>query len=160
MGIDIDIIITLPPISILFAIAVSPESLHKLTENYVKKAIPVIFINNVKNSLLTTVLLDNAVNRFIIEDTLSIIRIKIIAPAIIETYITNSGLYCLTIIIIIKEINPIPIILIISIFCICSFLGYFSYKPNIVLTFVNNVLISFITIDKTITSPANVVIIA
>ena len=35
----------MPPISILFAIAVSPESLHKLTENSVKKAIPVIFIN-------------------------------------------------------------------------------------------------------------------
>ena len=49
IGIDIDIIIVLPPKSTLFAIALSPESLHILTANSVKKAIPVIFINSPKN---------------------------------------------------------------------------------------------------------------
>ena len=42
IGIDIAIINTFPPKSILFAIAVSPKSLHKLTANSAKKAIPVI----------------------------------------------------------------------------------------------------------------------
>ena len=42
IGIDKYIIITLLPISILLAIAFSPESLHTLTANSVKKAIPVI----------------------------------------------------------------------------------------------------------------------
>lgn len=125
-----------------------------LTENSVKKAIPVIFISNTRNSLFITVLLDKDVNKSIIADTLSIINIKIITPAIIDTYITNSGLYCFKIIIIISAINPTPIIFIISIVYIPF------YKLNIVLTVVNNVLISFITIDSTITSPASVVIIA
>lgn len=49
IGIDIDIIITFPPISILLAIAVSPESLQMLTANSVKNAIPVIFISKPKN---------------------------------------------------------------------------------------------------------------
>ena len=49
IGIDIETITTFPPISILLAIAVSPESLHILTANSVKNAIPVIFISNVKN---------------------------------------------------------------------------------------------------------------
>ena len=76
-----------------------------LTENSVKKAIPVIFISNTKNSLFITVLLDKDVNKSIIADTLSIINIKIITPAIIDTYITNSGLYCFKIIIIINKYN-------------------------------------------------------
>ena len=45
IGIDIDIIIILLPISILLAIAASPESLQILTANSERKAIPVIFIN-------------------------------------------------------------------------------------------------------------------
>ena len=36
----------------------------------------------------------------------------------------------------------------------------FAHKLNVVLTVVNNVLISFITIERTITIPAKVVIIA
>ena len=50
IGIDILIIIIFPPKSILLAIAVSPESLQILTANSVNIAIPVIFINNVRNS--------------------------------------------------------------------------------------------------------------
>lgn len=53
---DIDIIITFPPISTLLAIADSPESLHILTANSVKIAIPVIFISIFKKLLLTFVL--------------------------------------------------------------------------------------------------------
>lgn len=41
---------------------------------------------------------------------------NIIMPAIIDTYIANSGLYCLIIVIIITATIPIPTILIISIF--------------------------------------------
>ena len=47
IGIDIDTIIIFPPISTLFAIADSPVSLHMLTANSVKNAIPVILINKV-----------------------------------------------------------------------------------------------------------------
>ena len=53
-------------------------------------------------------------------------------PAIIDTYIANSGLYCLSIIAIIRAINPIPIIFIMSIFILFSpsvlyfFLLFFS----------------------------------
>ena len=43
IGIDILIIIILPPKSILLAIALSPESLQILTANSVSIAIPVIF---------------------------------------------------------------------------------------------------------------------
>ena len=64
----------MPPISILFAIAVSPESLHKLTENSVKKAIPVIFINNVKNSFIGIELLE--VKRSILNEFMSEIGIN------------------------------------------------------------------------------------
>ena len=53
---DIDIIITFPPISTLLAIADSPESLHILTANSVNIAIPVIFISIFKKLLLTFVL--------------------------------------------------------------------------------------------------------
>lgn len=42
-GIDIDITIIFPPKSILFAILLSPESLHILTAYSVKIEIPVIF---------------------------------------------------------------------------------------------------------------------
>ena len=63
---DIETIITLPPISILLAMALSPASLQILTANSVKKAIPVILINNTRNSLLITVLLDKVVNKSII----------------------------------------------------------------------------------------------
>ena len=44
IGIDIEMIIILLPNSILLAIALSPESLHILTANSDKNAIPVIFI--------------------------------------------------------------------------------------------------------------------
>ena len=44
---DIDIIIILLPISILLAMALSPESLQILTANSDKNAMPVIFINNI-----------------------------------------------------------------------------------------------------------------
>ncbi len=50
MGIDIEIMITFPPISILLAIALSPESLQMLTANSVKIAIPVILIKIAINS--------------------------------------------------------------------------------------------------------------
>jgi len=49
IGIDIEIIIILLPISILLAIAASPESLQTLTANSDKKAIPVIFIKSAIN---------------------------------------------------------------------------------------------------------------
>ena len=61
------------------------------------------------------VLFDKLVSKSIIPLILSIIKTKINAPASKETYNVNSGLYCLTIIMIIKEIKPIPIILITSI---------------------------------------------
>ena len=50
IGIDILIIIILPPKSILLAIALSPESLQILTANSVSIAIPVIFNIIFKNS--------------------------------------------------------------------------------------------------------------
>ncbi len=108
IGIEIDTIITFPPISILFAIAVSPESLQILTANSVNIAIPVIFISNTIKLLFIDTLFVNDVNKSIIADILLNTIINIIAPAIIDTYITNSGLYCFKIIIIIKAINPTP----------------------------------------------------
>ncbi len=45
IGTDIETIIILLPISILLAIAPSPESLQMLTANSDKNAIPVIFSN-------------------------------------------------------------------------------------------------------------------
>ena len=56
IGMDIDIIIILLPSSILLAIAASPESLHILTANSERKAIPVIFISNTINVLFTEAL--------------------------------------------------------------------------------------------------------
>ena len=103
------------PISILFAIATSPASLHILTANSDKNAIPVIFINNVKNSVFIDALLANDCNKFIIPVNLSTTINNINAPAIRLTYITNSGFYCFSITIIIKAIRPIPIIFNISI---------------------------------------------
>lgn len=105
---DIDIIITFPPISILLAIAVSPESLHILTANSVNNAIPVIFISNPRNWLFNTVLVEILFSNSIIPETFVIIRLIINTPAIKETYIVNSGLYCFKIIITISAINPIP----------------------------------------------------
>ena len=80
IGIAIDIIIILLPISILLAIAASPESLHMLTANSDKKAIPVIFISNVINSVFMFDLLTIESIRFIIPVSLSITKIKINTP--------------------------------------------------------------------------------
>lgn len=63
MGIDIAIIIILLPISILLAIAPSPESLQILTANSERKAIPVIFINNAKKVLFMLALLAKDCNK-------------------------------------------------------------------------------------------------
>ena len=68
IGIDIVIIITFPPISILFAIAFSPESWHILTANSVSMAIPVIFNIILKNWLLIFALFDISFKRFITPD--------------------------------------------------------------------------------------------
>ena len=63
-------------------------------------------------------------------------------PAIIDTYIANSGLYCFRITIIISASKPIPIILITSvIFSSYSLLFGIDYKSNNVLTVLNNELI-------------------
>ena len=63
-------------------------------------------------------------------------------PAIIDTYIANSGLYCFRITIIISASKPIPIILITSaIFPSYSLLFGIAYKSNNVLTVLNNELI-------------------
>ena len=102
IGIDIDIIIIFVPISILLAIAASPESLHILIANSDKKAIPVIFINNPKNSLLIDALLDIDCNKFIIPVSLSVTISNIRTPTKRLIYILNSGLYCFKIIIIIS----------------------------------------------------------
>ena len=56
IGIDMLIIIILPPKSILLAIALSPESLQILTANSVSIAIPVIFKSIPKNVLPAPVL--------------------------------------------------------------------------------------------------------
>ena len=80
IGIGADIIIILLPISILLAIAASPESLHMLTANSDKKAIPVIFISNVINSVFMFDLLTIEFIRFIIPVSLSITKIKINTP--------------------------------------------------------------------------------
>ena len=80
IGIAIDIIIILLPISILLAIAASPESLHMLTANSDKKAIPVNFISNVINYVFMFDLLTIESIRFIIPVSLSITKIKINTP--------------------------------------------------------------------------------
>ena len=66
MGSDIVIIITFPPISILFAIELSPESWHILTANSVSIAIPVIFNIIPKNWLLIFAMFDISFKRLII----------------------------------------------------------------------------------------------
>jgi len=154
IGIDIAIIVTFPPISILEAIADSPESLHILTANSVKKAIPVILINKYKNSVFIEDLFARLLRSVIIPDILPITKLKISTPEASDMYTANSGLCCFIIIIIIKAIKPIPIILSMSIFfLVLRKTSSYFYKLNIVLTVLNNVLISFITIVKTITSP-------
>lgn len=80
MGIDRNIIITLLPISILFAIALSPESLHTLTANSVKKAIPVIFKIINKNWLFIPDLSDIDLIRSITYVSLSITKTSISIP--------------------------------------------------------------------------------
>ena len=154
IGIDMLIIITFPPRSTLLAIAVSPASLHMLTANSVSIAIPVIFSNILKYSEFIPVFLLKLVSNVIIPVTLSNTKNNMIAQAIIDTYIVNSGLYCLITTIIMRAISPTPIIFTMSIYNLPL------YRLNITLTLLNNVLISFITIDKTITTPARVVIIA
>ncbi len=114
IGIDMDIIIILLPISILLAMAPSPESLQILTANSDKNAIPVIFINNVKNVLLIDALFANDCSNPMIPCNLSITNSKINTPVSKLMYIANSGLYCFNKIIMISAINAIPIILIIS----------------------------------------------
>ena len=94
----------------MLAIAVSPESLQMLVANSIKKAIPVIFINRTRNSLLIAVLFDILVSKLIIAPILSITKTKIKIPAANETYIVNSGLYCLIIIIIINILLSLWII--------------------------------------------------
>lgn len=101
-------IIIFVPISILLAIAASPESLQILTANSDKNAIPVIFINKLKNVLLTDVLFANDCNRFIIPLSLSKIKAKISTPVSRLMYIANSGLYCFNNMMIIKAISPNP----------------------------------------------------
>ena len=117
IGIDIDIIIILLPISILLAIAASPESLHILTANSDKNAIPVIFINNAINCVLIENLSYIDCIKFIIPVSLSITKIKINMPVRILIKIAYSGLYCFNIIIMTSAIKAIPTILIISIIC-------------------------------------------
>lgn len=90
----------------MLAIAVSPESLQILTANSVKNVIPVIFISKVKKLLLIAVLLVRLLKSSTTPDILLSISPSINAPAINDTYITNSGLYCFKIIIIIKAIKP------------------------------------------------------
>ena len=114
MGIDIAIIITLLPISILLAIAFSPASEHILTANSVIIAIPVILSKMLKNCLLIYVLSEIDCSKLIIPVIFYIDKIKINTPAIIETYIAYSGLYCFKMIAITNAIRPIPIIFIIS----------------------------------------------
>lgn len=80
IGTDIDIMIILLPISILLAMAASPESLQILTANSDKNAIPVILISNVKKVLLIDALLANDCNSIIIPCNLSITSNKINTP--------------------------------------------------------------------------------
>lgn len=79
-GIDIEMTITFPPKSILFAILLSPLSLQTLTAYSVKMEIPVIFSKieiNAPPELLLKVLMNS-----IIPISVSRHRYKIIAPPI------------------------------------------------------------------------------
>ena len=80
IGIDIDIIIIFVPISILLAIAASPESLQTLTANSDKIANPVIFISITKKVLLIEVLLASDCYKLTIPVSLSITKNKIKTP--------------------------------------------------------------------------------
>lgn len=107
-------IIIFPPKSTLFAIELSPKSLHMLTANSVKIDMPVTFNNIFRNSLFILVLSAKAVSRLTIPVSLSTISNIINTPAINDIYTANSGLYCFIIIIIAKDIKPTPKIFIIS----------------------------------------------
>lgn len=80
IGIDIDIMIILVPISILLAIAASPESLQILTANSDKNAIPVILTKSVKNVLLIEALLASDCSNIIIPCNLSLTNNNIKTP--------------------------------------------------------------------------------
>lgn len=75
-----DIMMILLPISILLAIAVSPESLQILTANSDRNAIPVILISNAKKVLFIDALFASDCNSIIIPCNLSITSSKIITP--------------------------------------------------------------------------------
>lgn len=126
IGIDIVIIIILLPISILLAIALSPESLQMLTANSDRNAIPVIFISNSKNELFIEALFANDCINDTIPCNLSITRIKINSPVAMLIYIANSGLYCFSNMIIIKPIRLIPIIFMISTFALFPFFYFIN----------------------------------
>ena len=113
IGIDIAIIMILLPISILLAIAPSPASLHTLTANSAKNAIPVIFNNIAKNVLFIDAFDAKDCNSDITCVSWSITNNNIKTPANKLIYIANSGLYCFNKIIMIRATKPIPIILII-----------------------------------------------
>ncbi len=85
IGIDIEIIITFPPISTLLAIAVSPESLQMLTANSVNIAIPVIFINKARNSWWIEIFPARLFNKSIIPEIFEKVKARISAPAMSET---------------------------------------------------------------------------
>ena len=93
-GIDIATMHIFPPISILLAIELSPESLQILTANSVSIAIPVIFNNIPKNSPPRLVLFAKLFNNDTIPDNLSKLIKSISPPANNDTYRLNSGLYC------------------------------------------------------------------
>ena len=107
--------IILLPNSILLAIAASPESLHILTANSDKNAIPVIFINSIMKLVFISVLFTIDCIRAIIPSSLSITKVKINTPVSKLIYTANSGLYCFNNIMIIRAIIAIPTIFIISI---------------------------------------------
>ena len=141
IGIEIVTIITFPPKSTLEAIALSPASLHILTANSVKNAIPVIFISIFKNSwLVPFILFTRLESKSTIPDTLSRTNKRIKLLAISDMYTANSGLYCFIMITITTAYMAIPMIFTISII-FPLFLKY-PYKSKIVLTVLNNVLIS------------------
>ena len=116
IGTEILTIIIFPPKSILFAIAVSPESLHILTANSVSIAMPVILSSIFKNCPPIPILLLKFESIEIIPASFPNSMKSISIPEIIDMYTANSGLYCLRIIITIREVSPTPIIFIISIF--------------------------------------------
>ena len=104
-----------PAKSILFAIALSPESLQILIANSNKIDIHVIFINNFIKSLLIFDLFESLFIKSIIFLKVSNELSNIKAPPIITTYIAKSFLYCFKIIVNINVKKAIPITLIISI---------------------------------------------